>query len=475
MLKGRNRTLTAVLLASDAIATTAAFLAAYYLRFYSGLIPVWEGTPPLDQYVKILPLVIGTFLGVFALNGLYKARRGKSRIDELFSVAVGSTMATLVVFLSLLYYKVYHTPDVAPEWEFSRIVLAIFLGINLFFSSGLRFIVRRVMEEMWRRGINTRKILLAGAGELGRAVVDRIVAHEEFGLRVVGFLDDDERKRGSMYQGVRVIGNLKELHHVVEEFKFDVLFIALPPEAHHKILNLIDVANKHCIEVRVVPDLLQYISLNATVEDFDGLPIINFDQNPMSGLKRVVKRSFDIFMGVIGLIITAILFPFLALGVKLSSPGPILFRQERMGMDGKPFTLYKFRTMIIDAEMRGPVWATHNDPRATAFGKFMRRTSLDELPQFWNVFKGEMSLVGPRPERPEFVQTFKEHVPNYMLRHKVKSGMTGWAQVNGWRGDTSIEKRIEYDLFYIQHWSFALDLKIIWLTISRSLFGKSQY
>jgi Undecaprenyl-phosphate glucose phosphotransferase len=475
VLKRLNRIIVGLLLTSDVIATALAFNAAYYIRFYSGIIPQPVEIPPLTQYFKILPLVLALIPAVFAINGLYKSRRGRSRIDEFFSIFVSCALSTLIIFLILLYFRVYHTPDVSPEWEFSRITLVFFLGIDIVFVAGLRFVIRNILDALQRRGFNQHNILIAGAGELGRTLVDRIVTHEEFGLRAIGFLDDDDRKRGSVYQGVRVVGSLKDLHEIIHERRVHTLFVALPAEAYRKTLQLVDVATKHCIEVRVVPDLLQFLNLKATVEDFDGLPIINVDQTPLHGINRVVKRTFDIIMSIIGLAITAVTFPFIFLAIRLSSPGPIFFRQERMGIDGRPFTLYKFRTMSVNAEVDKPVWATLDDPRATRVGRLLRRTSLDELPQFWNVLRGEMSLVGPRPERPEFVREFKHHVPNYMLRHKVKAGMTGWAQVNGWRGDTSIEKRIEYDLYYIQNWSMALDLKIIWLTISRSMFGRSHY
>jgi Undecaprenyl-phosphate glucose phosphotransferase len=475
VLKHQSRILVGVLLAGDVAATTLAFLTAYYLRFASGLIPPPLEVPPLQQYTKIVPYILVLFIAVFALNGLYKPKRGRSRIDEFFSIVIASAASTLFIFLGLLYYKVYHTADVAPEWEFSRITLSVFMVVCVVFVSAMRFAIWHILEALQRRGYNTRNILVVGAGELGRTLVDRIVAHEEFGLRTIGFLDDDRKKLGSVYQGVRVIGALKDFERVLQDHRVDVLFVALPSGAYQKTLILIEIANRNCVEVRVVPDLLQYLSLKATVMDFDGLPIINLDQTPLSGLKKVGKRMFDISLSVIGLIITAAFFPFIALGIKLSSHGPILFKQERMGMDGKPFTLFKFRTMRTDAEPNGPIWAKTDDPRATPFGRLMRRTSLDELPQFWNVLRGEMSLVGPRPERPEFVQEFKHNISNYMLRHKVKAGMTGWAQVNGWRGNTSLKKRIEYDLYYVQNWSLAFDIKIIWLTISRAIFGRSQY
>lgn len=465
--------LALIFFAGDLAAIGLAFLLAYLVRFHSSILPDADIIPPVEQYVKILPLILLVFPIVFFINGLYKIRRGRSRVDEVFSIFVASSLSTLVIFLSLLYYRVYYTPDVAPQWEFSRLVMAIFLVLAILFVSFNRTLIHRIINYMRRHGMNTKTVLIAGAGELGRQLVDRITAHEEFGLKMVGFLDDDRRKHGSVYQGVRTIGVLADFERIVREQQVNTLFICLPPGAHHKILDLIDVSNKELVEVRVVPDLLQYISLKATVEELDGMPIINFDLTPLSGYRQLVKRVFDIGFALVGLSMTAVLFPFLAAAIKLGSKGPIFFKQERMGLDGRPFTLYKFRTMRTDAEKGGPVWAATDDPRATRLGRFMRRTSLDELPQFWNVLKGEMSLVGPRPERPEFVQIFKDRVPNYMLRHKVKAGLSGWAQVNGWRGDTSIEKRIEYDLYYIQNWSLALDLKIIWLTLSRSIFGRS--
>jgi len=475
VLKHRNRILSFLFIGGDFVAIGLAFVAAYFFRFYGGVLPAPEIVPPFSQYLKILPLILVVFPLIFNLNGLYKFRRGRSTIDEIFGLFVAASLSTLIVFLSLLYYRVYYTPEKAPEWEFSRLVMAVFLVFTIILAAFMRYSIHKIIDSMRRRGINTKKVLIAGAGELGRQLVDRIVAHDEFGFKIVGFIDDDKRKRGSVYQGARVIGTLSDYRQILHDHRVNTLFVCLPPNAHHKIFDLIDISNKELVDVRVVPDLLQYISLSASVEEFDGLPIINFDLSPLSGHRRVMKRLFDLAFSIVGLAFTAVMFPFLAAAVKLSSPGPIFFKQERMGLDGKPFTLYKFRTMRINAESRGPVWAATDDPRATRTGRFMRKTSLDELPQFWNVLKGEMSLIGPRPERPEFVQLFKERIPKYMLRHKVKAGLSGWAQVNGWRGDTSIEKRIEYDLYYIQNWSLALDLKIIWLTLSRSMLGRSSF
>ena len=250
----------------------------------------------------------------------------------------------------------------------------------------------------------------------------------------------------------------------------DELYVALPIDEHVKMLSVVEFASREVIEVHVVPDLLQFIALRSRLEDLDGLPIISINDVPLRGFNSLVKRFVDVALSSAVLIVGAIPALLIALAIKRSSPGPIFYIQERMGLDGKSFTVYKFRSMPIDAEeVTGPIWARDDDPRATRVGRWLRRTDVDELPQFWNVLRGDMSIVGPRPERPFFVEQFKHQIPQYMLRHKVKAGITGWAQINGWRGNTSLEKRIEFDLYYIENWSIALDLKIMWLTLARGI------
>jgi Undecaprenyl-phosphate glucose phosphotransferase len=250
----------------------------------------------------------------------------------------------------------------------------------------------------------------------------------------------------------------------------DIIYVALPLEEHVKMLGVVEFASRECIDVHVVPDLLQFIALRARLEDLDGLPLISINDVPLRGMNSVVKRAVDVVLSLAVLIVAAIPLMVIAWLVRRSSPGPAFYTQERMGLDGKAFKVYKFRSMHEGAEAAtGPVWARDNDPRTTPVGQWLRRHDLDELPQFWNVLKGEMSIVGPRPERPFFVEQFKHRIPQYMLRHKVKSGITGWAQVNGWRGNTSLEKRIEFDLYYIENWSLGLDFKIMWLTVLKGL------
>ncbi len=273
-----------------------------------------------------------------------------------------------------------------------------------------------------------------------------------------------------------LLGTLDEAGEIAEREGVDHLYVALPAEEHARMLQMLEAIGQECVDVKVVPDLLQVIALKARLEDLDGIPIININDVPLQGFNSALKRSIDIGLSTAALLVLLLPFSLIALLIRLTSRGPVFYRQERMGLDGKPFLIYKFRSMYIDAEREtGPVFASHDDPRCTPVGQFLRRTNIDELPQLWNVLRGDMSLVGPRPERPFFVSQFKQRIPQYMLRHKVRAGLTGWAQVNGWRGNTSIEKRIEYDLYYIENWSVALDLKIMWLTLVKGFFHKHAY
>jgi len=336
--------------------------------------------------------------------------------------------------------------------------------------------VREMLERRWRAGIGLKRILIAGSGELGRLVADKILEHRELGYQIIGFVDDRAAGDHLGYRGLPLLGSLAEAAEIVANERIDDLYVALPLEEHMKLLDLVESTSREGVDVKVVPDLLQFIALRARLEDLDGVPVINLNDVPLQGLSAFIKRCLDIVISSAALLVMAIPGVFIAWMIKRSSAGPVFYAQERMGLDGKQFTVYKFRTMPIDAENEtGPIWADENDTRATMVGTFLRRHDLDEWPQFWNVLVGDMSIVGPRPERPYFVEQFKHRIPQYMLRHKVQAGITGWAQVNGWRGNTSLEKRIEYDLYYIENWSVRLDLKIMWLTIIKGFFDKHAY
>ena len=477
MVRRHNRLLVAVHVVSDALLAMVAFVLAYIIRFDSGLIEVTKGVPPLAQYLNVLPFVAVAVPFAYQLQGLYRLRRGKSRVDDFFAVFVGSIIAVVLGVVSTLYVQTYLVTGPMKDrgaFEVSQVVWAIFLVLNVILTYSSRELVREALERRWRAGHGLKRILIAGSGELGRLVADRILEHRELGYQIVGFLDDRAaRGGGPTYRGIPLLGTLSEVSEITHRERADHLYIALPLEEHMQAVNLIENTSREMVDVKVVPDLLQVIALRASLEDLDGIPIININDVPLQGVNAVAKRAIDIALSAIALLLLAVPLALVALIVRLTSPGPVFYRQERMGLDGKAFTVFKFRSMYDDAEGEsGPIWAGDDDPRCTPIGRLLRRFDIDELPQLWNVLAGDMSLVGPRPERPFFVAQFKHLIPQYMLRHKVKSGITGWAQVNGWRGNTSIEKRIEYDLYYIENWSVSLDLKIMWLTLVRGFFQR---
>jgi Undecaprenyl-phosphate glucose phosphotransferase len=476
MVRRYNRLLVACYVVMDVMLAMWAFILAYGIRFESGLVPVTRGYPPFEQYVNVLPFIAVLTPLAFHLQGVYRLRRGRSRVDDFFAVLIGTILAVVLGVISTLYVQVYYASDEAKArgaYEVSQIVWALFLVLNVLFTYSVREAVRELLERRWRAGIGLKRILIAGAGDLGRMVADRILQHRELGYQVIGFLDDRAGGDHLGYRGLPLLGTLTEVGEIAQRERIDHLYVALPLEEHSKLLDLIEITSREVIDVKVVPDLLQFIALRARLEDLDGVPIINVNDVPLHGFNSWVKRAIDVAVSAVALVLLALPLAIIAALVRVTSPGAVLYRQERMGLDGRAFKVYKFRSMHEGAEDgTGPVWARDDDPRATAVGRWLRRFDLDELPQFWNVLKGDMSIVGPRPERPYFVEQFKHRIPQYMLRHKVKAGITGWAQVNGWRGNTSLEKRIEYDLYYIENWSVTLDLKIMWLTLFRGLFQR---
>ena len=470
MLKRHARLLGAFYVVTDALLGMAAFLLAYAVRFHAGL-PVSKGIPPFGQYLDVVAFIGLLVPAAYQIQGLYRVRRNRSRVDDFFAVFVGSVLAVVLGLVGTLYVQAYYVSEELKDigaYEISQLVWSFFLVFNIAFTYGTREAVREALERRWRAGIGLKRVAIAGAGDLGRLIADKILEHRELGCRIVGFIDDKAADDHIGYRGLPLLGTLDDAAEILRREKIDQVYVALPLEAHSRMLSLLELTSRECVDVRFVPDLLQFIALRARLEDLDGVPVISINDVPLQGFNTALKRLIDIPIAAVALVLLAIPLGILALLVRRTSPGPIFYRQERMGLDGKSFIIYKFRSMTHDAEREtGPVWARENDPRRTGFGRFLRRYSLDELPQLWNVLRGDMSIVGPRPERPLFVEQFKHRYPQYMLRHKVKAGITGWAQVNGWRGNTSIEKRIEYDLYYIENWSLALDLKIMWLTLVR--------
>jgi Undecaprenyl-phosphate glucose phosphotransferase len=481
MVKHQTRVMVAIFVLVDVLATNLAWVLSYYLRFYSAAVaaylPVTKGIPPLTRYLLLLPLITVVWPAVLYFHGLYQVKRGRSRIDEffgiLFSVLIGAALTLGFTLYVRVYYK--YQPEVAPLWEYSQGVIAIFVVLDVLALNAGRGALRGYLQRMWAAGYNVKRVLVAGARELGQTVAETILAHRELGYRVVGFVDDDPE--APAHAGLSVLGRLDETMAVAARHGVDQLYIALPLDEHAKLLRLIKSVSNECLDIKVVPDLVQYATIKAALEDLDGIPIISLNEVPLRGWSSMLKRVMDFVLGSLLLLVVTPVFAGIALLIRWrGGRGPVFLRQERMTLDGKTFEIFKFRTMVDEAEKdTGPVWASAEDPRRTSVGIWLRRFNLDELPQLINVVLGDMSLVGPRPERPPFVQQFKERIPQYMLRHRVKSGITGWAQINGWRGNTSIEKRIEYDLYYIENWSLLLDVKILILTLFRGFGQKHAY
>jgi exopolysaccharide biosynthesis polyprenyl glycosylphosphotransferase len=351
------------------------------------------------------------------------------------------------------------------SYFFSRGVVLIFWVLSIGSVCVFRLLARRVLFALHRRGRHLSSALVVGGGRLAEQVIDRIHERPQLGLRVVGVLTEE---KGPRVRGVPVLGRYEQVKPVLHLCGARQVIVALPREDADRLEPLLDQLEDELVDIRLVPDVLHVATLSSSVEDFDGLPVINLRESPLVGWAALQKRAFDVVVSSALLVLAAPVLGAIALGIRLSAGAPVLYRQERMGLDGHVFPMLKFRTMVPDAERdTGPVWARRDDPRETRIGSFLRRTSLDELPQLWNVLRGDMSLVGPRPERPVFIEQFRREVPGYMLRHKVKAGLTGWAQVHRWRGDTSLHERIEHDLYYIRNWSLGLDVRILLMTLWR--------
>ena len=463
MIERRRQIQVVLQLIGDLLATSVAFFVAYWLRFVFEIHPVTKGLPPLFMYLRLLPVVLVLYPVVFYFQGLYHRRRMRSRFDEGMRVMMAVMLATVLLTAGLTFYR-------PPDFTYSRLFLAVFAVTDAVLVSLFRWGIGAGLARIRRSGGNLQRVLVIGAGDLGRQVVERLEVHKEFGFSVVGFLDDDPGRQQRKIQGVPVLGTTEELESVVAGHRVDQVMIALPLAAHYRTVQLIRRAGQLLVDIKVVPDVLQYYTMRAGIEDLDGLPLINLTQIPLQGWNQIVKRAFDIAGSAALLLATSWLFPIIAWLIKREDGGPVFFSQVRTGLDGRSFELFKFRSMRVDAEGDGEAqWTRTRDSRVTRVGEVLRRTNLDGLPQLYNVLRGDMSLVGPRPEQPKFVERFRSRYPAYNVRHRVRAGLTGWAQVNGLRGDTSIRQRIVHDLYYIENWSLGLDMRILWRTLRIAL------
>lgn len=530
MLKKNAQLFEGLFTATDLAVVSLAWIISYWLRFATGWIPVEKGIPELADYLKVLIFVWIVWAFVFRRFGLYRGMRGMSRVREVWAVVKANSFAVLI-FLSVTYlFREKSVP-------FSRLVFAIFWAVSTVGLVGARTIIRQVLRSMRRRGYNLRYVLMVGAGELAAKVVKRIRQHPEYGIELLGCLSGDHqpgsapvsrtvspgatqlsfaeadvrpaqkianshgndgfvrnaaghaqhwsvdiprksimvRPNGESAVPLKIIGNYSDLPALLARGGVDLVIVSLPLADHGELGEVIESIGDSMVDVKIIPDYYQFVRLGTLVEEFDGMPVVSLSSTPLEGINRITKRALDLTLGsLLGLIAIPIV-AIAALLVKLTSRGPVFYSQERVGLDGQRFSIYKLRTMFVDAEQEGAKFAVKGDPRVTPVGKVLRNLSIDELPQLLNVVRGQMSLVGPRPERPVFIEDFRRQIPRYMLRHKVQAGMTGWAQVNGWRGNTSIERRIEHDLYYIEHWSLTLDLKILLMTLLHGFRDRNAY
>ena len=462
MLKAHSRLFEHLALALDLALIAGCWLIAYVVRFR--LIGGIDVPPFRDYALQLLPiLVVWGFL--FHSFDLYRPSRLGSYAREWWDVAKAGTLGILVLVAVMTF--AFHS------YEYSRLVIGIFWVLSIAVVSFARAVFREALRFARRRGYNQRYAVVVGGGEPAAEVLRVLKRRPDTGIRIVGVLSD---KRDVPLGDAPWLGGMEEIGRVLARRPVDIIFIALPHGDYPRLTTVLSDIGDEPVAIHLVPDVFALRSLSGGVEEFDTVPFIHLRDTPLYGWNLVLKRAMDLGLGSLALAAAAPAMLLIAAAIKATSPGPVLYHQDRMGIDGRRFRMLKFRTMSVDAEAAtGPVWARPDDPRRTRLGAFLRRYSLDELPQLWNVLRGEMSLVGPRPERPSFVESFRRQIPGYMLRHHVKAGITGWAQINGWRGNTSIEKRIEYDLYYIERWSIAFDLKILVQTLWLGFRNRNAY
>lgn len=447
---------TLLLIASDTVMSALAFLFGYELRL---LTDTATGTPipSLDTYFGMMAIQVATVPVVFFFAKMYHMKRAASRVDEFYGVFGAVSVAILVstAVTSFVYKGELDYPRLMVIYSWVFTILLVMLGRLL--HGATRNLLRRA-------GIGCDRVIVVGTGEAGQMLVQKVQYAPHLGYQAIGYVTVGGSHDGGPagMPDLPVLGSAEDLTEIIDEYEIDEVLIAMPDAPREQMLQVVSRCDRGRIGIKMMPDVFQMIASELSIGDLNGLPMLTLRDVALRGWKLTLKRAFDLVVGWLILVLMSPVMLLLAILVKLDSKGPALYVQERMGMDAKPFPIIKFRTMRVDAEQQtGPVWARPNDPRCTRMGAFLRRTSLDEFPQLINVVLGDMSLVGPRPERPVFVEQFRESIPRYMDRHREKAGMTGWAQVNGLRGDTSIVERTKYDLWYVEHWSLLLDIKIL--------------
>ena len=466
MIKDNQKYFNRLHILIDAAVIAASYWFAWFLKFETG---IFESVRSLSfqYYMTALLLIVPMYLILYSAFNLYTPKRVQGRRLELANIVKANTLGLFILIGILYLLKII---------DFSRSMLVIFFFVNIAVEETVRMTIRIVLRDMRRKGMNQKHIVLVGYSRAAEEYIDRILANPQWGYTVRGILDDSV-EAGTDYRGIKVLGRIDNLMIILPQNRLDEIAITLGLNDYSRLEEIVALCEKSGVHTKFIPDYNNIIPTKPYTEDLLGLPVINIRYVPLSNtFPSLVKRTMDIFGSIAAIVLFSPVMLLCAALVKLTSPGPVLYKQVRVGLHNRNFEMFKFRSMEVQPEAEEKkAWTVKNDPRVTGIGKFMRRTSLDELPQLFSILKGDMSLVGPRPERPFFVEKFREEIPRYMVKHQVRPGLTGWAQVNGYRGDTSIRKRIEYDLYYIENWTLGLDIKILFLTIFKGFINKNAY
>ena len=468
MIKDNQKVFNRLMVIIDAAITAASFMLAYFFKFYILNDGPGPGVLPVTDYLLLLVFIVPMYMLIYYLCSVYAPKRTVRRRFEIYGILKANTIGIIALIIILFM--------ILRMFYVSRSVMAFFYVFNVFFTSCFRYYLRKILRTFRKKGYNLKHILIVGYSRAAEEYIDRLTDNPQWGYVACGILDNHV-PAGTVYKGVKVLGTLGNLEIILPENKMDEIAIALSLKDYDYLEHIVGICEKSGVHTKFIPDYNSLIPSRPYTEDLQGLPVINIRYVPLTNTgNMMVKRAMDIVGSLFGIILTSPIMILSAILVKLSSPGPIIFKQERVGLHNKPFYMYKFRSMELQSpKEEKKAWTVKNDPRVTGVGKILRRTSLDELPQLFNILKGDMSLVGPRPERPLFVEKFKEEIPRYMVKHQVRPGLTGWAQVNGLRGDTSIRKRIEYDIYYIENWTLGFDIKIILMTFFTGFINKYAY
>ncbi len=469
MIKDNQKHFNRLHVVIDAFVIAASYVLAWFIRFSDLMLgqPESIGTLPIEHYMFALVFIVPGFLILYQAFNLYSPKRVQGRRLELANILKANTLGVLLIMFVLYMTK---------ENDFSRLMIYIFICINVAAETAVRMGIRYVLRDMRKRGLNQKYMILVGYSRAAEEYIDRVLSNPQWGYTIRGILDDNV-PAGTTYRGVKVLGRIANLMVILPYSTLDEIAITLGLNEYYRLEEIVAICEKSGVHTKFIPDYNNIIPTKPYTEDILGLPVINIRYVPLTNtFNAAVKRLMDIVGSICGIIVASPVMLIACLAIKLTSPGPLIYKQERVGLHNKTFRMYKFRSMEVQPEQEEKkAWTVKNDPRVTGVGKFMRRTSIDELPQLFNILKGDMSLVGPRPERPFFVEKFREEIPRYMVKHQVRPGLTGWAQVNGYRGDTSIRKRIEYDLYYIENWTIGFDIKIMFLTIFKGFVNKNAY